>query len=254
MLCNLVALLALGVVATLNPLSLSSQGMGENRSLLSLTCVDESFHNSFHASSNPPPPLAAKAETPPVADEKLRLELLQMFKLDQEARFKLIALLQKQSVDLKAEKEQPQLPEVRAITELDAKHTARLKEIIDRHGWPGQRLVGKDGANAAWLLVQHADRDRAFQKRCLTLIEKAVPHGDAEKSHLAYLTDRVLVGEGKKQRYGTQLHQTKDDLIPQPIENPAQVDQQRAAMGLPSLAEYLQQAKEMYLKHKDEKK
>lgn len=193
-------------------------------------------------------------EAPKVADEKLRQELLQMFKVDQEARFKLIEVMKKQAVDPKKEKGRPALPEEEALAELDEKHTARLKAIIDQHGWPGLTLVGKDGANAAWLLVQHADHDRAFQKKCLPLIEQALKKGEAEKSHLAYLTDRVLVGEGKKQRYGTQLKQEKDDMVPQPIEDEANVDQRRAEIGLPPLAEYVKQAKAMYLKGKEEKK
>ena len=36
------------------------------------------------------------------------------------------------------------------------KSAARLSEIIDIHGWPGQRLVGDRAARAAWLILQHA--------------------------------------------------------------------------------------------------
>jgi hypothetical protein len=39
---------------------------------------------------------------------------------------------------------------------VDRDNTARLREIIGRHGWPGHRLVGQAGAHAAWLLAQHA--------------------------------------------------------------------------------------------------
>src|SRR5205085_1172028 len=72
-------------------------------------------------------------------------------------------------------------------------------------GWPGKSLVGVDGANAAWLLVQHADQGRAFQKRCLPLLEAAVKKGEATGVQLAYLSDRVRVGAGEKQVYGTQF-------------------------------------------------
>jgi hypothetical protein len=32
-----------------------------------------------------------------------------------------------------------------------------LKGVISEHGWPGRSLVGENGSDAAWLLVQHAD-------------------------------------------------------------------------------------------------
>jgi len=98
--------------------------------------------------------------------------------------------------------------------------------------------VSKDGAKAASLLVQHADHDRAFQKQALTLLETAVATGEVEAADLAYLTDRVLVAEGKPQRYGTQFHMVDGKLVPQPIEDEASVDLLRAFAGLPSLAEY----------------
>jgi hypothetical protein len=40
-------------------------------------------------------------------------------------------------------------------------------------------LVGEDGAHAAWLLAQHADRDPAFQRRCLDLLTQAVAGREA---------------------------------------------------------------------------
>jgi hypothetical protein len=167
-------------------------------------------------------------------DEKLRKELLSMMKVDQDARQ---ALIQsgKTTGDL-----------VERVAELDRKNTARMKEIIDKHGWPGRRLVGDDGANAAWLLVQHADQDRAFQKRCLRLLEKAVKDGDATGGQLAYLTDRVRVGENKKQVYGTQFRQVEGKLEPFPIEDVANVDQRRKEIGLSTLAEYKKTLEEAY--------
>jgi hypothetical protein len=32
-------------------------------------------------------------------------------------------------------------------------------EILDTYGWPGKRLVGDDGAEAAWMLALHAMPD-----------------------------------------------------------------------------------------------
>ena len=124
------------------------------------------------------------------------------------------------------------------VARIDADNTAWLKQVVSTRGWPGKSLVSKDGAKAASLLIQHADHDRAFQKQGLALLEAAVAKGDTEAADLAYLTDRLLVAEGKPQRYGTQFHVVDGKLVPQPIEDEASVDLLRAFAGLPSLAEY----------------
>ena len=126
------------------------------------------------------------------------------------------------------------------VARTDAENTARMKQVLATHGWPGKSLVMQDGARAAWLLVQHADTDLAFQKQALGMLEDAVAKGEAEAADLAYLTDRVLVGEGKPQRYGTQFHTIDGKLVPRPIEDEANVDLLRAVAGLPSLAAYKQ--------------
>jgi hypothetical protein len=116
----------------------------------------------------------------------------------------------------------------------DTRTTEALKVIVAKHGWPGKHLVGKDGARAAWLVVQHS-RDLAFQKRCLEMLEIAVAQGEAQAVEHAYLYDRVAVNEGKPQRWGTQFDSANR---PHPIEDAAHVDERRKAIGLPTLAEY----------------
>lgn len=133
-----------------------------------------------------------------------------------------------------------------AMAAVDRDNTAWMKGVVDRHGWPGQSLVGERGAHCAWLLVQHADLDRPFQKRCLALLRDASA-GEVKPQELAYLEDRVLVGEGEPQRFGTQLRIADGRLVPQPIEHPAGVDACRAEVGLPPLAEYVETAERYYL-------
>src|SRR5574341_1145007 len=64
--------------------------------------------------------------------------------------------------------------------QIDQRNTERMKKIITQYGWPGEKLVGQLGAQAAWLLVQHADHDRDFQKKCHRLLEAAVKSSDAQ--------------------------------------------------------------------------
>ncbi|MEN1678774.1 MAG: DUF6624 domain-containing protein [Planctomycetota bacterium] len=131
------------------------------------------------------------------------------------------------------------------LAEVDAENTRWMKGVIADHGWPTPKLVGKDGAAAAWLLVQHADADRKFQRRCLDLM-MALPADQVSRQNVAYLTDRVLLAEGEKQRYGTQFFPYHGKLLLRPVEERETLDQRRREMGLPPVAEYLRMAEKFY--------
>jgi len=126
-----------------------------------------------------------------------------------------------------------------AMQRADADNLPWIRQVIAEHGWPGRSDVGDDGADAAWLLVQHADADPAFQRECLGLLTAAAGRGEARRSHLALLTDRVLVAEGQPQEYGTQLRYRDGECVPFPVRDPERVDERRAAMALQPLADYV---------------
>lgn len=130
---------------------------------------------------------------------------------------------------------------------IDADDRAQMKRIILRYGWPGFDLVGTTDASTAWLIVQHSDEDKAFQKQCLPLLQAAVQKGQARPDELALLTDRILKGEGKPQTYGTQFVLGRDGgYIPYPIEDSSHVDQRRASVGLVPLADYAKTVQQLY--------
>jgi len=64
----------------------------------------------------------------------------------------------------------------------------------------------------------------------------AVDAGEAPAARLAYLEDRVRVALGRPQLYGTeeiQLPGRDWELLP--VEDPARLNERRAAVGLPAL-------------------
>ena len=124
------------------------------------------------------------------------------------------------------------------MKEVDADNLGRLKHIIHQDGFPTARMVGYDGLQAAWLLVQHADSDPEFQAQMLVEVRQRVHSGELELQDQALLTDRVLLAHGKKQRYGTQFEVGAQGLTVRPLEDPPHVDERRRAMGLISLADY----------------
>ncbi len=191
------------------------------------------------------------AQAPVAENEDLRRELRAMFQRDQQTRIGGMKAMGEAGFSFQspASNTSPRVIWVAVREQFkmswqDAANRQRLKEIIQEHGWPGKSLVGADGANAAWLVVQHSDADVAFQRECLALME-AAPEGEVSPQDVAYLTDRVLVNEGKKQRYGTQMGM---NFKPRPIEDPDNVDKRRAEIGLPPLAEYVKEAREGYAK------
>lgn len=116
----------------------------------------------------------------------------------------------------------------------------RLGEIVDEHGWPGRSLVGEDGADAAWLLLKHAIGQPELQRRLLPVLQQAVAAGEAPAWHAATLEDGIAFYEGRPQRYGTMFDWNEEgELVPWTIDDPPGVDERRALVGLPPLAEQL---------------
>lgn len=168
----------------------------------------------------------ASATTTPPTHPELRIELLQMMTVDQSAREAAISGTFKDSMAN------------RRMDEVDRTNTRSMRAIVDRYGWPALSMVGEDGAHAAWLLAQHADRDIAFQEHCLRLMEPLLTGGQVSKPDFAYLTDRVLVNQGRLQRYGTQMLEVNGEYEPQPVEAPENLETRRVTMGLPTMTKY----------------
>lgn len=181
---------------------------------------------------------AQERDVPAVAAPELRKELLERVGRDQAIRNELI----------RSGVVHPD-PKIEArMTEIDSANTARMKEIVKQYGWPGPELVGVDGTEAAFLLVQHAEHE--FQKQMLPLVEKAYRQKKLQGQDYALLLDRVLVAEGKPQVYGTQAKRfdqwKNEEPVFDPIEDEANVDKRRAEVGLFSMAEYRALLKQIY--------
>jgi hypothetical protein len=132
---------------------------------------------------------------------------------------------------------------------VDEKNTLRMKHIIRSMGWPTIGKVGEQASYNAWLLVQHADHDRVFQKECLGLMRHSVD--DIAQENIAYLTDRILQAEGKPQLYGTQFVQSAESdpkWQPYTIEDAANVDIRRKEIGLQPLKDYAESINTLYAK------
>jgi len=173
-------------------------------------------------------------ESGQVGNPALRSELLDRLERDQNIRKELIA----------KGTQNPDQGLLDRMEDIDSDNTARMTEIINRFGWPGPDLVGKDGTQAAFVLVQHGPLE--FQEQVLPIVKEAYKARKLPGEDFALLEDRVLVSEGRPQIYGTQVQFKGKDLVPSPIEDPGNVDKRRAKLGMPPLAEYLKALKRSY--------
>ena len=120
------------------------------------------------------------------------------------------------------------------LLEVNAANADRFAAIAAEHGWPGLRLVGADGTDAAWMLAQHADRASDARRRWLRPLADAVACGDADPRHLATLSDRAAAVAGERQLYGTIALLADDGEVefPLPVADAGALDARRAAVGL----------------------
>lgn len=185
--------------------------------------------------------LRSRMKTPnvhaPPTRPALRENLLLMAKQDQEAR----AFLHSSGLRI-----DPTSPESVRMREVDSANLERLKHIINQDGFPTAEMVGLDGVNAAWLLTVHAASDADFQEKVLKLTKGHVRRGEVRSDQVALLTDDLLDGRGKPQRYGTNFVWLDGELKPAPMEDEANVDKRRRAAGLGTLANYACVLRAMY--------
>ncbi len=145
-----------------------------------------------------------------VENKELQIELIKMYVDDQATRGSLM-----QDIITKYNIDSTEITQDDGVV-VDGRNRNRLKEIFEKYGFPTKELVGNDAMQGIFLMIQHSDGDKEWQKSQLTNIEKAVKKGDMDGQSYAYLYDRIKINSGKKQLYGTQF--AKVDPINKTIE------------------------------------
>ncbi|PZO56218.1 MAG: hypothetical protein DCF16_00550 [Alphaproteobacteria bacterium] len=126
-------------------------------------------------------------------------------------------------------------PEMEAVHNENA---ALLDDAFDAIGWPGRDKLSDDGAAAAFVILQHAIGKPDIQRRGLELMLEQIPLGAANALDAAYLADRIATFEGREQTFGTQFDwDSNGQLSPSPTRDIAELDDRRASVGLPPIAD-----------------
>ncbi len=165
----------------------------------------------------------------------LQLELVEMYVNDQAVRDNLMNDL--------IERYHLNVDEVIQDTPftVDANNRNRLKEIFQEYGFPTKEMVGRDAMNGIFLMIQHSDRDKEWQKSQLENIETAVKKGDMDGQSYAYLYDRIKINSGERQLYGTQFSAVdpqNNTVTLAETEDLDHLDERRMQMGMMPIEMY----------------
>lgn len=170
-------------------------------------------------------------------NDELRAELLSMAATDQRVRSELV------EEGTLFDGYHPRMADVHH------RNASRLSAIMDVMGWPSAELVGSDGCDAAWLVLQHSIGDPPVMRRGLALLQAASVNVVAP-AQLAMLEDRVRIMSGLPQRYGTQFDWNDEGVLgPREIDDPDGVDARRCSVGLPPLQDKLSEMRETMGRH-----
>ncbi|MEO5906288.1 MAG: DUF6624 domain-containing protein [Saprospiraceae bacterium] len=128
---------------------------------------------------------------------------------------------------------------LRIMLEKDSINVIKVTKILDERGWLGADVIGPQGNQALFLVIQHADI--SVQQKYLPMMRAAAEEGKASASNLALLEDRVALGTSKKQIYGSQIGtdpKTSEYYVME-LKSPGSVDKRRAKVGLGTMQSYV---------------
>lgn len=115
----------------------------------------------------------------------------------------------------------------------------RVKNILEKHGWPTKDMIGERGNWTICNVIQHSDNEVRIQY--LPLMKQAVKDKKLEPRFLVRAEDRIATERGDLQIYGGQMKyytETKSFNL-WPVFDPENIDKRRTAIGLDSIAIFL---------------
>jgi uncharacterized protein DUF6624 len=154
---------------------------------------------------------AAAARRPPV-NPTLRDEIQRLYARDQAVRL---------GKDL-----DPQ-----SLEKTDRELNDPLEQIFANYGVPTYAAVGSEAASQFAVMIQHQPPD--FRRKVLPKLKANVDAGQGDGTVYAMMYDRASTDEGRPQRFGENFvcDDQHPDLHPAPIEDEANVNERRAAVG-----------------------
>jgi hypothetical protein len=110
--------------------------------------------------------------------------------------------------------------------------------FIENNGWPSTNIIGTDGRDALFFVIQHSNIET--MKKYLKTIEIAAKSDNNIYGYLCLIRDRISVWENQSQKYGTQyyLDPKTDEFKFFKFVNNEKIDKWRRKMGLDPIILY----------------
>lgn len=125
------------------------------------------------------------------------------------------------------------------ISKADSSNLVIIEQILEKHGWLSPEEIGSKANSTLFLVIQHSNQET--QEKYLPMMKQAVKEGKANSRSLALLEDRVGLGKGELQVYGSQIgtDQETGERYVLPLIDPENVNERRAKVGLGSIEDYI---------------
>ncbi len=164
----------------------------------------------------------------------LKAQLDTIHQEDQKCRLRLDELLRKS----RSESENMELITLhKLMNKTDSTNLIKIEKILNEYGWLGADVIGEQGNKTLFLVIQHSDLET--QLKYLPMMREAVKKGTAKGTNFALLVDRIEMGKGNRQIYGSQIKIDGDEFYVYPIIEPEKVNDRRAEVGLEPIEDYV---------------
>lgn len=171
-------------------------------------------------------------------NKSLIVQLDTIHKLDQHYRHQMSQILK-----IYGAQSEEFLTNVLQTNKTDSLNLIEVEKILDEHGWLGADVIGEQGNRTLFLVIQHSDLET--QLKYLPMMREAEKLGNINRKDFALLEDRIALGQGERQIYGSQIIADYDtgEYYVYPLIEPEKVNERRAKVGLDEpIEDYVQRA------------
>lgn len=159
---------------------------------------------------------------------RIREELMEIIKLDQEPRSRLMAAWQNNPTDTLLHRSIG-----REIWRNDSINQIRVLEILENYD-----LEFGEENEVVWAVIQHSNLE--LQQKYLPKFIEAAKNRRLKGEFVAVMQDRIAIWSGKPQIYGSQGGCNEAGVfVPSEIEDPENVNTRRASIGMVPIEEYI---------------
>jgi len=92
-----------------------------------------------------------------------------------------------------------------------------LQAMIEKNGFPTISKVGDDACYAAFKIIENSTHNVMFQENCLKIMLEEYKTGEIPPQYIAILQDKILIANGKKQIFGTQISEKSKKQKIEPV-------------------------------------